>query len=145
MPQEALQREVHDVSHFLVREDEDSVRRTLDRVVPKQVLQQFESDFRFQLLFEHAVEDVVEDGQHGGHLLIAVLVLLAESVVHVVKVQSQQLNLAWRLIWSQVYNRFQVEDFGQHSSLIRICPCLFQALCLVLVQSRVQEELLLHI
>ena len=50
------------------------------------LFQHFQTNLWFQLLFEHASEDVVKDSQHGGHLLIAEPILLTEEVVHVMEV-----------------------------------------------------------
>ena len=86
VPQEGLHGEVDDVKHLLVAEDEDFVRRSLDGVVRQQVFQKFETELWFQLPFEHAMENEVQDGKHSRDLLITILVLLAEDVVHVVEV-----------------------------------------------------------
>ena len=64
-------------------------------MIGEDVLEQFEADLGFQLLLEHAVEDEIEDGEHRRNLLIAVLVLLAEHVVHVVEVELEQFLFAW--------------------------------------------------
>ena len=89
MTQERLHGEVHDIGHLLIIEDENFVRWALNRMIAEQVLEQFEADLRFQLSFEHAMEHKVENGEHRGHLLIAVLVLLAESVIHVMEVKLE--------------------------------------------------------
>lgn len=145
MPQESGQAELNDVSDLSVREDENLVRRPLDRVIAQQVLQQFQSNLRFELLFEHFVEDEVQNGEHRRHFLVAVLVLLAEHVVHVVEVQLEKLNLAGRFVGRHVDDGLEVEDFRKHSALAGICACLLQALRLVLVQLSVQEERLLGV
>ena len=65
MAQEGDQAELHDVLNLGVREDEDLVRWPLDRVIPKQVFQQFQSNLRFELLFKHLIEHEIENGKHG--------------------------------------------------------------------------------
>ena len=61
MPQECRHRELYDVFDLSIREDEDLVGWSLDRVIGEQVLQKSESNLWFQLLFEHQIEDVVKD------------------------------------------------------------------------------------
>ena len=63
--QEGDQAELHDILNLGVREDEDLVRWPLDRVIPKQVFQQFQSNLRFELLFKHLIEHEIENGKHG--------------------------------------------------------------------------------
>ena len=111
-------------------------------MVGKQVLQQLETNLGLELSLEHAVEDVIEDGEHRRHLLVTVLILFAEYVVHVVEVKSQELILARRLVWRHVDDRFKVEDLSEDSALSLIGPSFLQALRLILVQFRIQEELL---
>ena len=67
--------------------------------------------------------------------------LFAENIVHVVEVQLEQFNLAWRLVRCHVNYALQVEDLSKDTSLIDIGSCLFQALCLILIELCVEEEL----
>ena len=89
MPQESCHREVEDVLRFLIAEDENFVGRALNGMVCKEILQQFETDFGLQLLLEHTMEYEVEDGEHGRDFFIAVMMFLAEHVVHVVEVELE--------------------------------------------------------
>lgn len=66
------------------------------------------------------MEDVIEDCKHSRHLLIAVLVLLAEHVVHKVKVQFEQLYFRGCLIGNHIDDGLQVEDLGEDASLPNI-------------------------
>ena len=102
MPQERDQAELHDIGDLSVCEDEDLVRGSLDRVVTQQVFQQFQSILGLELLFQHPVEYKVEDSKHRRYLLVAILMFLAERVVHVVKVQLEKFDFAWRFVWCDI-------------------------------------------
>ena len=102
MPQERDQTELHDIGDLSVREDEDLVRGSLDRVVSQQVFQQFQSILGLELLFQHPVEYEVEDGKHRRYLLVAILMFLAEHVVHVVEVKLEKFDFAWRFVWCDI-------------------------------------------
>ena len=79
-------------------------------MVSKQVFQQFQSILGLELLLQHSIEDKVKNGQHSGDFLIAVLVLLAEDVVHIVEVKLKQFDFAGRFIWRYIDDGLQVED-----------------------------------
>ena len=70
---------------------------------------------------------------------------LAENVVHIVEVESEELILTRSLIWCHIDDRFKVEDLSEDSALSLISTGLLQALGLVLVQFCIQEELLLGV
>ena len=78
--------ELHNSFHFVIGEDKDLERWSVNRVVLQMLLQHFQTNLWFQLLLEHASEDMIKNGQHGGHFFIAEAILLAEEVVHVVEV-----------------------------------------------------------
>ena len=102
MSEESREAELKDVLDLLVAEDEDLERRSLDRVVSQQVLQQFQSILGLELLFQHPVEYKVEDSKHRRYLLVAILMFLAERVVHVVKVQLEKFDFARRFVWCDI-------------------------------------------
>ena len=143
--QEGDQAELDDVFDLGVREDEDLVGRALDRVVTQQVFQQFQSNLRLELLLEHLIEDEIEYGEHGRHFLIAILVLLAEHVVHIVEVELEQFDFAGGFVGRHVDDRLEVEDLGEDAALASIRTCFLKTLCLILVQLSVEEESLLGI
>ena len=65
MSEECCQTEVKDFLNLFIVEDKDLERRPLDRVVPQVISEQFQTNFRLELLLEHPCEDVVEDCEHG--------------------------------------------------------------------------------
>ena len=67
--------------------------------------------------------------------------LFAENIVHVVEVQLEQFYLAWRLVRCHVNDALQVKDLSEYAPLIDIGSCFFQALCLILIELCVEEEL----
>ena len=145
MPQEGDQAKLHDIGDLGVCEDEDLVWGPLDRVVSQQVFKQFQSSLRLELLLEHPVEDKVEDGEHRGNFLVAILMLLAEHIVHVMEVKLEKFDFAWGFVWRDIDDRFEIEDLGEDAALTCIRASFLQTLGLVLIQFCVQEESLLCI
>ena len=114
-------------------------------MVSKQVFQQFQSILGLELLLQHSIEDKVKNGQHSGDFLIAVLVLLAEDVVHIVEVKLKQFDFVGRFVWRYIDDGLQVEDLCEYASFTCICTSLLQALGLILIEFSVEEETLLGI
>ena len=110
-------------------------------MVPQVITQQFQTDLRLQLLLKHSREDMVHDGEHCRHLLVAEGVILAESIVHGVEVKFEELNLRGRFVGCNTQDGLQAENLGQGTPLLGIGLRFPQVLGLVLVQSGIQEEL----
>ena len=103
-------------------------------MVPQVVSEQFQTNFRLELLLEHPCEDVVEDCKHGRYFLIAERIVFAEGIVHCMEVKFQQLNLRRGFVRRHAENGFQAEDLCKSTTLLCVCLGLFEVLCLVLIE-----------
>ena len=55
---------------------------------------------------------MIKDGEQGRNFLIAVPMLLAEGIVHVVKIKFEKLNFTWSHVCLSVRDCFQLEDLS---------------------------------
>jgi hypothetical protein len=97
MPKVSLERVINHSVDFFLAENKNREWRSLYSVNFEDLSQQLESLVGLKGLLLHDVEDVIEDGHSSGSLLVAELLLFAEIVVHVVKVQFKEINLRRRM------------------------------------------------
>jgi alanine dehydrogenase len=108
----------------------------------KQLLEHFESSFWQQLSLKHVVEDEVHNCKEGAHLLIAELVFFTELVVDVVEVEKEHVHFVnlVSILWSWL--SLETEDVTQDLSFVFVSSCLAERLRVILIQLRVEEELI---
>ena len=87
MSEVSLKRVFNERIHLFVAENQDGEGRSLDGVDVENLSKKLKALFGLEGFFLHDVEDVVEDSHRGGGLLVAVHLVFAEIIVHVVKVQ----------------------------------------------------------
>ena len=111
MPKERSHHEILDFLRLLLRKDINGKRRPLAQMLGHYLLEQLGSIFHIHLSLYHGMKNEIHNSQKSTNLFIWELILTAEIVVYIMKIQNDLIDFINLFVWRFSYC-IQVENLA---------------------------------